>query len=108
MDQHGGVGQAMCNGPMDFSLQGRHVRLEPLDRRHIEGLAVASAADPTLYQWSPVPQGKVETTSYVETALAWRDAGTASQAAPALPPVKPELARSSVAKARMSPATAPG
>jgi RimJ/RimL family protein N-acetyltransferase len=30
-----------------------------------------------LYQWSPVPQGKDEATRYVETALAWRDAGAA-------------------------------
>jgi RimJ/RimL family protein N-acetyltransferase len=58
-------------------LSGRHIRLEPLDHRHIEGLAAAAAADPTLYQWSPVPQGKAETTTYIDTALAWRDAGTA-------------------------------
>jgi len=41
-------------------------------------LVAAAAADPSLYQWSPVPQGKVEATSYVGTALAWRDAGTAT------------------------------
>lgn len=58
-------------------LSGRHIRLEALDHRHVDGLVVASAADPSLYQWSPVPQGKAEATSYVETALAWRDAGTA-------------------------------
>ena len=58
-------------------LAGRHVRLEPLDHRHIDGLVAASAADPSLYQWSPIPQGKVEATSYVDTALAWRDAGSA-------------------------------
>ena len=40
-------------------LTGRHVCLEPLDHRHIEGLAAAAAADPSLYY------------------LAWRDAGTA-------------------------------
>ena len=58
-------------------LAGRHVRLEPLDHRHVVGLATAAAAEPSLYQWSPVPQGKVEAASYVNTALAWRDAGTA-------------------------------
>ncbi len=63
--------------PESPTLSGRHIRLEPLDHRHIEGLAAAAAADRSLYQWSPVPQGKLETTSYVETALAWRDAGTA-------------------------------
>jgi RimJ/RimL family protein N-acetyltransferase len=40
-------------------------------------LVAASATDSSLYQWSPVPQGKVEATSYVDTALAWRDAGSA-------------------------------
>ena len=58
-------------------LSGSHIRLEPLDHRHVDGLVAAAAADPSLYQWSPVPQGKVEATSYIDTALAWRDAGTA-------------------------------
>jgi N-acetyltransferase len=58
-------------------LQGRHIRLEPLDHRHVDALAAAAAVDPSLYQWSPVPQGKVEATTYIETALAWQDAGTA-------------------------------
>ena len=58
-------------------LEGKHVRLEPLERYHAEGLAAAAAADSTLYQWSPVPQGETEATKYVDTALTWRDAGTA-------------------------------
>jgi N-acetyltransferase len=58
-------------------LQGKHVRLEPLERHHAEGLAAAAAADPSLYQWSPVPQGESEARKYIDTALAWRDAGTA-------------------------------
>jgi N-acetyltransferase len=63
---------------MEFPvLQGRHVRLDPLEHRHVEGLVVAAAADPSLYRWSPVPQGKVEATAYVNTALAARDAGAA-------------------------------
>jgi RimJ/RimL family protein N-acetyltransferase len=53
------------------------VRLEPLDHRHVDGLVAAAATDSSLYQWSPVPQGKVDVTSYVDTALAWRDAGSA-------------------------------
>jgi RimJ/RimL family protein N-acetyltransferase len=60
-----------------FVLQGTHVRLEVLDHNHIEGLAAAAAVDPALYQWSPVPQGKIEASSYVDTALAGRDDGTA-------------------------------
>lgn len=58
-------------------LQGSHVRLEPLDQHHVDGLVAAAAADPSLYQWSPVPQNRDEAQSYVVTALAWRDAGTA-------------------------------
>jgi N-acetyltransferase len=58
-------------------LSGKHVRLEPLDHLHVDGLVAASAVDRSLYQWSPVPQGKIEATSYVDTALAWLNAGTA-------------------------------
>ena len=39
-----------------LQLTGKHVRLEPLDRSHAGGLAAASGDDPSLYQWSPVPQ----------------------------------------------------
>ena len=38
-------------------LTGKHVRLEPLEHRHVPGLAAASAGDASLYQWSPVPRG---------------------------------------------------
>ena len=60
-------------------LAGRHIRLEPLDHRHIEGLVTAAANETSLplYQWSPVPQNQAEAATYVDTALAWRDAGTA-------------------------------
>ncbi|MFZ0201508.1 MAG: GNAT family protein [Candidatus Sulfotelmatobacter sp.] len=60
-----------------FTLSGKHVRLEPLDHRHMEGLVAAAAADPSLYQWSPVPQGEVQARAYIDAALSWRDAGTA-------------------------------
>jgi len=59
------------------TLRGKHVLLEPLDLRHVDGLAAASAGDKSLYQWSPVPQGREEVEEYVATALAWRDEGTA-------------------------------
>jgi N-acetyltransferase len=61
----------------EFALQGRSVRLEPLAFNHLEGLVAASAVDPSLYRWSPIPQGKIEATKYIETALAWKAAGTA-------------------------------
>ena len=58
-------------------LHGNHVRLEPLDHRHVDGLVAAAVDDELLYQWSPVPRGKIAAISYVDTALAWRDAGSA-------------------------------
>jgi N-acetyltransferase len=58
-------------------LQGQHVRLEPLEPRHVDGLVAAAGNDAELYRWSPVPQDKAAATKYVETATAWRDAGTA-------------------------------
>jgi N-acetyltransferase len=59
-------------------LQGKHVRLEPLGREHVERLVTAAAVKPELYRWSLVPQGVGEMTRYVETALAWQRAGTAT------------------------------
>lgn len=61
----------------DFELRGTDVCLEPLGFEHVDGLVAAAAADPSLYRWSPVPQGAVEAKKYVETALAWKMAGTA-------------------------------
>jgi RimJ/RimL family protein N-acetyltransferase len=59
-------------------LDGRHVRLEPLQQRHAAGLAEAAAGDPSLYQLSPVPQGEAAAAEYIDAALAKRDAGTAA------------------------------
>lgn len=58
-------------------LTGKHVRLEPLEMRHLDGLAAAAAEDGSLYRWSAVPQGRAEVEAYIETALAWREAGKA-------------------------------
>src|SRR5208337_1582954 len=58
-------------------LQGKNIRLEPLCHRHTAGLVAAAAVDPSLYQWSPVPQGELETIRYIDTARAWQEAGTA-------------------------------
>jgi len=66
---------AMTMGSL--SLPGRYVLLEPLEHRHVDALVEAAAADPSLYEWSPVPQGKAEMASYIETAKTWRDAGSA-------------------------------
>jgi len=58
------------------TLSGRFVRLEPLDRVHLDGLVAAAAVDPSLYQWSLVPQGKDLAARYIDAAIAGRDAGT--------------------------------
>ncbi|HTW32573.1 MAG TPA: GNAT family protein [Candidatus Sulfotelmatobacter sp.] len=60
-----------------FTLQGKHVRLEPLKHCHVDGMVAASAGDSEFYRWSPVPRSKAAATAYVDTALAWRDAGSA-------------------------------
>src|SRR5260370_16728239 len=54
-------------------LDGRHVRLEPLQQGHAAGLAEAAAGDPSLYQLSTVPQGEAAPAEYIEAALAHRD-----------------------------------
>jgi RimJ/RimL family protein N-acetyltransferase len=59
------------------TLNGRHLRLEPLSDAHAEGLIAASAGDPALYQWSAVPIGRDAVLRYIDTALALREAGTA-------------------------------
>jgi len=61
----------------EFGLAGRHIRLEPLNHGHVDGLVRAAAADRSLYQWSAVPQTRIEMLRYVDTAAAWREAGTA-------------------------------
>ncbi len=58
-------------------LTGNSIRLEPLSLAHADGLVAASEGDPELYRWSAVPQGRDAVLRYIETALAWRDAGTA-------------------------------
>jgi len=59
------------------TLSGKYIRLEPLGLHHLDGLVAASAADPSLYQWSFVPQGKEAVAQYIETAIALREADTA-------------------------------
>jgi N-acetyltransferase len=61
----------------DLILAGTHIRLEALEHRHVDGLVAASTGDTSLYRWSPVPRDKAQAITYVDTALAWRAAGTA-------------------------------
>jgi RimJ/RimL family protein N-acetyltransferase len=62
---------------INLVLSGEHIRLEPLSREHVDGLVFAAAVDRSLYQWSPVPRDRSEATSYIETAIAWVEAGSA-------------------------------
>jgi N-acetyltransferase len=59
------------------TLIGNVVRLEPLQFRHVPGLAAAASGGGELYRWSPVPQDEAQVRRYVETAIAARDSGTA-------------------------------
>ncbi len=52
-----------------FTLQGRHVRLEPLTRQHVDALAAAAAQERGSYGFTWVPEGRDETARYVEAAL---------------------------------------
>jgi len=58
-------------------LEGEHVRLEPLGVRHVPGLLTAAAQDPSLYQWTLVPQDEPAMRRHVEDALAARAKGIA-------------------------------
>lgn len=60
-----------------FVLEGRSVRLEPLELRHVPELVAAAAEDPELYRWTTVPQNESGMRWYVDTALAARDADAA-------------------------------
>ena len=60
-----------------MTMTGQYIRLEPLERSHIDALVQAAAVDPSLYRWTPLPQGRDGMSVYVDTAIAWREAGTA-------------------------------
>ena len=59
------------------TLTGKFVRLEPLGQQHCAGLAAAAALDPSIYQWTVVPQGTDATAQYIETAVGLQDDGVA-------------------------------
>lgn len=48
-----------------------------MEKHHAAGLAAASAPDPSLYKWSPVPQGIEEVTKYIQTGIDLRESGSA-------------------------------
>jgi RimJ/RimL family protein N-acetyltransferase len=53
-----------------FTLEGTHVRLEPLSEAHVPGLVEAASEDRSNYQWAYVPDGTEHMGSYVRDALA--------------------------------------
>ena len=60
----------------NLTLTGSHVRLEPIGLDHVDDLLAAAAADPSLYQWTVVPQTQEGMRAYVATAMALHEAGT--------------------------------
>lgn len=55
------------------TLEGRLVRLEPLDPSHAEGLAAAAAIDRSSFSLTPVPDGVEAMRAYIDNLLADRD-----------------------------------
>lgn len=62
--------------PRPVLLEGRHVRLEPLERRHLPGLLTA-ARDPEIFQWFLTPPlgDEAEMTRWLEDGLRAQAAG---------------------------------
>jgi RimJ/RimL family protein N-acetyltransferase len=58
-----------------FTLEGTHVRLEPLSESHVPGLVAAASEDRSNYQWTYVPDGPQEMEAHVRDALARVAAG---------------------------------
>ena len=56
-------------------LEGRRVRLEPLDRAHVADL-VDAASDRSSFQFTMVPEGHSGTEQYVRDMIEWRVGGT--------------------------------
>lgn len=60
-----------------ITLEGQHVRLEPLGLHHVDAL-FSVALDPKIWQFtSSVLRNVDDVRKYVETALSWQSAGTA-------------------------------
>jgi N-acetyltransferase len=58
------------------TLEGKHVRLEPLSRDHLDGI-VAAGSYPEIWRWISVrPEGRDGFDRFIETALEAQAAGT--------------------------------
>jgi len=59
------------------TLQGRHIRLEPLTLNHLDGLCEIGL-DPDLWRWIPAPvKSRDDMRDYIRLALRWQTDGTA-------------------------------
>ena len=59
------------------TLQGRHIRLEPLTLNHLDGLCEIGL-DPDLWRWIPAPvKSRDDLRDYIRLALQWQTDGTA-------------------------------
>jgi RimJ/RimL family protein N-acetyltransferase len=60
------------------ALCGRHVRLEPMEMRHLDGLVAAANGDRAAYVWTTVPGTREGMRRYLYAAMAGRAAGLAA------------------------------
>ena len=60
-----------------LALEGAHVRLEPLELRHVPVLAAVASGPRDTYAFTWVPDGEPAMLRYVEEALALRESGAA-------------------------------
>jgi N-acetyltransferase len=61
----------------NITLEGRHVRLEPMKPHHADAL-LAAGSDPQIWQFTTVSLRTLDDMrKYIETALSWQSAGTA-------------------------------
>jgi RimJ/RimL family protein N-acetyltransferase len=51
-----------------FTLDGPHVRLEPLTMDHADALLAASAEDRSTYDWTRTPEGPAGVVAYIDAA----------------------------------------
>ena len=58
-----------------FTLEGTHVRLEPLHPRHIDDLLVAAGGDRSSFGYTWVPADRPAMTAYIDQATAHAEAG---------------------------------
>lgn len=61
--------------PAHVTLEGRYVRLLPMDPEHVDGLLAAATADRSTFEFTPVPSDRAGMVAYVDRAVAKRESG---------------------------------